>query len=240
LEKNLNVKDLKQELGFVRFYGSIFVVIALAFYAGYEYADKRNNLLTEEIKVLESSVDNLRLENQQLSSQLNVKKVELEVASIANEQAQLNRKESLLREKELKEQISFYQKVMAPEMTQDGFVVESVEVLPTLSDRNYAINIMMLQRENIKSVIKGTLKIQLRGSLNGLPQTYDLVTLLDDKESKLNYSFRYFQVLEARVTLPDGFQAESLEIKTDVYKYKKRRGSYFTDVAWADALSVEE
>lgn len=236
----MNFKDLKQELGFVRFYGSILIVIALALYAGYEYADKRNNLLTEEIKVLESSLDNLRLENQDLSSQLNVKKVELEVASIANEQAQLNRKESLLREKELKEQISFYQKVMAPELTQDGFVVESVEVLPTLSDRNYAINIMMLQRENIKSVIKGTLKIQLRGSLNGLPQTYDLITLLDDKESKLNYSFRYFQVLEARVTLPDGFQAESLEIKTDVYKYKKRRGSYSTEVVWADALSVEE
>ncbi len=236
----MKVKDLKQELGFVRFYGTVLIVIAISIYAGYEYADKRNNLLSEEIKVLKSSLDNLRSENQDLNSQLNVKKVELEVASIANEQAQVNRKESLLREKELKEQISFYQKVMAPELSQDGFVVESVEILPTLSDRNYAINIMMLQRENIKSVIKGSLKISVRGSLNGLPQTYDLSSLLDDKESKLNYSFRYFQVLEARVTLPNGFQAESLEIKTDVYKYKKRRGSYSTEVAWANALSVEE
>ena len=83
----MKVKDLKQELGFVRFYGTVLIVIAISIYAGYEYADKRNNLLSEEIKVLKSSLDNLRSENQDLNSQLNVKKVELEVASIANEQA---------------------------------------------------------------------------------------------------------------------------------------------------------
>jgi hypothetical protein len=234
----LNLKELRQQSGFVKFYGGIALIVAVAFYGGYQYADKQNRSLSSQITVLESSLDNLVKENQALNSELNVKKVELEVASIANEQALIEQKEALVREDILKEKVSFYQKVMAPELTQDGFMIDSVEIVPTQSTNNFALNVMMVQRENIKSVIKGTFEISLLGSQNGVPQSYNLSSLLDNKEQKLNYSFRYFQVLEARVTLPEGFIPEKLNFKTDVYKYKKRRGSYEKNIAWNDALNI--
>ncbi|MBF7073812.1 hypothetical protein ISG33_10420 [Glaciecola sp. MH2013] len=235
----MNVKELREQSGFIKFYGALIVLIGLSFYAGYQYADKQNRALTAEIAVLESSVNNLTLENQALNSELNVKKVELEVASISNEQALVAQKEALVREDVLKEKVSFYQKVMAPELTQDGFMIDSVEILPTQSINNFSINVMMLQRESVKSVIKGSFKIKLLGSLNGLPKSYDLTELLDNSEQKLAYSFRYFQVLEMRVTLPENFIPERLNFKTDVYKYKKRRGSYERTVEWSDALTIE-
>lgn len=233
----MNLKELRGQLGFVRYYLVIIFVLACVFYAGHEFADRRNHSLVNEINVLHSSIDNITAENQLLSSQLNVKKVELEVASIANEQAQISYKEFMQKEAELREQISFYQKVMAPELTQDGFVIESVEIVSTASINNYAIKVMMLQRENIKSVIKGTLKITLQGSQNTVPIKYNIKEVLDDKTEKLAFSFKYFQVLELRVTLPEDFIPEQIEINTDVYKFKRKRGSYSRTIEWKDAYS---
>jgi len=236
----LKLSELRSQLGFVRYYLAVAFVLACVFYAGHEYADKKNHLLSAKIDVMQSSIDNLKLENQTLNSELNIKKVELEVASIANEQAQLSYKEFMRKDAELREQVSFYQKVMAPELSQDGFVVESVEILSTASANNYAISVMMLQRENIKSIIKGTLNISLQGSQNTVPIKYNLKELLDEKSKNMAFSFKYFQVLELRVTLPEDFIPEQIEIKTDIYKFKRKRGSYTRTIAWKEAFSESD
>lgn len=236
----MKLSELRSQLGFVRYYLAVAFVLACVFYAGHEYADKKNHLLSAKIDVMQSSIDNLKLENQTLNSELNVKKVELEVASIANEQAQLSYKEFMRKDAELREQISFYQKVMAPELTQDGFVVESVEISSTASTNNYAVSVMMLQRENIKAIIKGTLNITLQGSQNTVPIKYNLKELLDDKSNNMAFSFKYFQVLELRVTLPEDFIPEQIEIKTDIYKYKTKRGSYARTIQWKEAFSESD
>jgi hypothetical protein len=240
VEISLKLSELRGQLGFVRYYLALAFVLACVFYAGHEYADKKNHLLSAKIDVMQSSIDNLKLENQTLNSELNVKKVELEVASIANEQAQLSYKEFMRKDVELREQISFYQKVMAPELTQDGFVVESVEISSTASANNYAVSVMMLQRENIKAIIKGTLNITLQGSQNTVPIKYNLKELLDDKSNNMAFSFKYFQVLELRVTLPEDFIPEQIEIKTDIYKYKTKRGSYARTIQWKEAFSESD
>lgn len=240
MEFALKLKELRGQLGFVRFYLVALFILSSVFYAGHEFADKRNHLLIDELEVMQSSVANLTAENQTLNTQLNVKKVELEVASIANEQAQISYKELMQKRASLQEQISFYQKVMAPELTQDGFVVESVEVSSTASANNYAMKVMMLQRESIKAVIKGTLKISLRGSQNQVPIQYDLENLLDGENQNLAFSFKYFQVLELRLTLPEYFVPEQIEINTDVYKFKRLRGSYSRSIEWNEAYSESD
>lgn len=232
----MNLVEIKQQLGFVRYYLVILLVLAGTFYAGYEFANKYNHVLSAKVDLLEQSIENLIQENQNINSQLNVKKVELEVASIANEKAQESIHENRSIERELRQQISFYQKVMAPEMTQDGFVIESAEISSTSSNNNYAIRLMMLQHENIKAVIKGTLKVTVFGSLEGKPISYKINTLQDDQERKLDFSFKYFEVLEVRITLPEGFEPERLMISTDIYKYRRKRGSYQTEINWEKAL----
>jgi hypothetical protein len=240
MENLLKLNELRSQLGFVKYYLSIFFVLACLFYAGHEFADKKSHFLSAKIDVMQRSINNLIAENQTLNSELNVKKIELEVASIANEHAQSSYKEFMRKDAELREQISFYQKVMAPELTQDGFVVESVEILATASTNNFAISIMMLQRESIKAIIKGTLNISLQGSQNTVPIKYDLREILDDKAEEMSFSFKYFQVLELRVTLPEDFIPEQIEIKTDIYKYKRKRGSYTRTIEWDQALSESD
>ena len=54
------------------------------------------------------------------------------------------------------------------------------------------------------------------------------------------FAFKYFQVIETRVTLPDGFTPERFEISTDIYKYNKKRGNYSTAIKWQEAFTEAE
>ena len=122
-------------------------------------------------------------------------------------------------------------------MSQDGFVVERMEITPTLSENNFSVNMILLQHENIKAVVKGTLKIRLFGSQDGKAVSFDLKTLQDEPKASLEFGFKYFQVIQTSLTLPEGFAPERFEIDTDIFKYRKKRGSYSTSIKWQDAFS---
>lgn len=233
----MDLRKYREKIGFVRFHAIAFIALCIVFYAGYKFANVQNNNLQAEKRLLNKSLANLSDEFQKQQSELNMLKVELEIAQIANEQSQSNIKEGMNREQSLKEQISFYQRVMAPEMSQDGFVIEGVEVSPTLSENNYAIKLILLQYEDVKAVIKGTLKIRVHGSENGKVKSYDLTELLDEPKTSLAFAFKYFQVLETSITLPEGFSVSRFELSTDIYKYRKKRGSYSLTVSWSEAFS---
>jgi len=233
----LDLLKYREKAGFFRFYLVLTLSIALVFYLGYKLADEQLQSLQKENDVLSNSVDNLRQVNEKLQSNINMLQVELDIIKLANQKSLQANKEILTREQDLKEQVSFYQRVMAPEMAQDGFLVERMEVSPTASQNNYAVKMILLQHEDIKSVIKGDLAINVHGSAEGEPKTYLFSRLQDEPKTPLKFAFKYFQVLETTITLPDGFTPERFELKTDVYKYRKKRGSYSTTIQWDEALS---
>lgn len=237
---SLDLGPYRKKVGFFRFYLIVIIVLSAVFYLGYQVASARITKLETENAFLKNSVDNLSRENEKISSQYNVLKVELDIAQLANEQSQLGIKDGIIREQSLKEQVSFYQRVLAPELSQDGFTVERMEVSPTASENNYAIKMILLQDEDIKAVIKGELAITLHGSANGEPKSLNLVNIQDSPKTSLAFAFKYFQVIETRITLPEGFIPERFEFNTEIYKYRKRQGSYSNLISWSDAFSEIE
>lgn len=232
----MDLPKYRKKIGFVRFYALALFIIALAFYAGYEFAGIQKSNLTAQNRLLNKSLNNLTAEHEEVLSNYNVLKVELDIAQLTNDSSQEAIKESINRERALKDQVSFYQRVLAPEITQDGFIVQRMEVSPTRSERNYFIKMVLLQHENIKAVIKGALDIRVFGSLNGKPINYKVSALQDEPNASLDFAFKYFQVIETRVTLPEGFTPERFEIATEVYKYNKKRGDYTTAIKWEEAF----
>ena len=67
MENSLKLNELRAQLGFVRYYLAMIFVLACLFYAGHEFADKKNHLLSAKIDVMQSSIDNLSSENQALN-----------------------------------------------------------------------------------------------------------------------------------------------------------------------------
>lgn len=225
-----------QSLGFMKFYALIFAVLGITFYLGYVLASWHIGSQDKEMKVMQQSMKNLASENQSLNSRINAMQIALDVANLSKQQNQVAMQEALSRESALKEQIGFYQRVMAPELTQDGFVVERMEIVKTPSNNNYAVSMILLQHEDIKATIKGDLEITITGSLRGSPQSFDLRVLQDEPKTPLKYGFRYFQVINTTITLPDNFAPQGFEISTDVYKYNRKRGRYNTSIDWREAF----
>lgn len=233
----MDLRKYREKAGFVRYYLVLFLIFGLSVYAGYELAHIEKANLESQNRLINRSLSNLSGEHQKLQSDYNILKVELEIAQLANEQSQSSIKDGINREQALKEQISFYQRVMAPEMSQDGFIVERMEITATVSENNYSLKMILLQHENIKAVVKGTLKMRVFGSQDGKATSFEIQTLQDEPKSSLDFAFKYFQVVEISVTFPSGFTPERFEIDTDIYKYRKKRGSYSTTIKWQEAFS---
>jgi hypothetical protein len=233
----LNLAEYKDRLGFVKYYGLVIAVLGLTFYLGYAAATWYDSGLRKEVQMSRQSQANLSIKNQELQSKINTLQIEVDLANLVNQQHLKTLQEAHATETALKEQLGFYQRVMAPELTQDGFVVERVEVAATASANNYRLSLILLQHENIKESVEGELDISIEGSLDNKPKSYKIKDLLDEAEHELNYNFKYFQVLTSNITLPDNFIPQTFEISTDVYKYKRRQGRYNTTINWSDAYS---
>lgn len=101
-----------------------------------------NNDYVTRVNQLDVALQLAQLEKQALAETLN---------SVESEQAQLL------------EQLAFYQRIMAPETTQDGFVIEGVEITPMPSANQYQLRFVVLQQSQNKAVVKGKLAISIGG-----------------------------------------------------------------------------
>lgn len=229
----------KENLGFVKYYAVILGILGITFYLGYVTASWYQDRIIKERDVLQLSTNNLAEENRGLQSKFNAMKIELDVATLTNDELRNTIQAGIARESKLKEQVGFYQRVMAPELTQDGFVVERIEISPTASESTYLVSMVMLQHEDIKAVIKGDLSIKVIGRLDTNAEVIDFVQLQDEPKTPLNFAFKYFQVINTSITLPESFVPHSIQINTDVYKFKRKRGSYQKSILWSDALNTD-
>lgn len=211
----------------------IFLLVMMVF--GYQLALFNHKEMKKQQASEQQSLAYLQAENSQLRKKVSA----LEVASVlARKKAQAltqTTEKDRLHIQELEQQLAFYQRVVAPEETQDGFLVDGIQVEATASVRNYRLTAVLLQRNTNKVLIKGELTILLEGSFNGKPQTLSGEDLA--AEPQIKWGFRFFQPIDYTFTLPEGFTPERIVLQSPVYQWKTRRGDYNRIVNWQDALT---
>ena len=177
---------------------------------------EENNALTTKVNQLEVAMELATLETESITNTLGEQKKELEAQQ---------------------ELLSFYERVVAPEKTDEGFAIEGVEVFK-LSDNTYQLRLVLLQSKQQKAVINGSLDIAVVGQRNG-----EAITLKSGESSLLaediKYRFRFFQAVNVTLTIEEDINPESIAFSTTVYQYKTRKGNYEISVPWSEALSVE-
>lgn len=177
---------------------------------------EENHVLTTKVNQLEVAMELATLETKSITNTLGEQKKELEAQQ---------------------ELLSFYERVVAPEKTDEGFAIEGVEVFK-LSDNTYQLRLVLLQSKQQKAVINGSLDIAVVGQRNG-----EAITLKSGESSLLaediKYRFRFFQAVNVTLTIEEDINPESISFSTTVYQYKTRKGNYEISVPWNEALSVE-
>lgn len=232
-EQKLKTSELKQKFGAFQFYLILLVIIGGTFYVGFYWGNQHYAQQQLSLSKHQESMQNLKRENEQLVKKLNILGVELEVAKLTQQQHFVEVQQSIEREKGLRTQLGFYQQVMAPELNEQGFLIDGFNVEQAVSKNSYRFELVLMQQNQSKNTLKGNLTVILIGSENGQTKQYPIEPLLSVNErEKLTFSFKYFQVIEGEIKLPDGFIPEQVSVHAEIFQFKRKKGELTTVFDW--------
>ena len=217
------------------------LLVALIMFAmvgfGYKLARIIDEGDSKKVQAQQETIAILSEENHALTTKVNQLEVAMELATLETESITNTLGEQKKELEAQQELLSFYERVVAPEKTDEGFAIEGVEVFK-LSDNTYQLRLVLLQSKQQKAVINGSLDIAVVGQRNG-----EVITLKSGESSLLaediKYRFRFFQAVNVTLIIEEDINPESISFSTTVYQYKTRKGSYEISVPWNEALSVE-
>ena len=217
------------------------LLVALIMFAmvgfGYKLARIIDEGDSKKVQAQQETIAILSEENHALTTKVNQLEVAMELATLETESITNTLGEQKKELEAQQELLSFYERVVAPEKTDEGFAIEGVEIFK-LSDNTYQLRLVLLQSKQQKAVINGSLDIAVVGQRNG-----EVITLKSGESSLLaediKYRFRFFQAVNVTLTIEEDINPETISFSTTVYQYKTRKGSYEISVPWNEALSVE-
>jgi hypothetical protein len=156
-----------------------------------------------------------RLEKQ--NSELGAKVAELEMARRLDREAygQVERSIGELQSQLSKqsEDLAFYRSIVSPEDGIQGLRIQRFDIQPGSAPREYVFKLTLIQAMRHESLASGLVQVVLHGMQADRPARYSVGELLGRPRAELPFSFRYFQTLEQRVTLPEAFQAFEAEVQ---------------------------
>lgn len=115
---------------------------------------------------------------------------------------------------EQRDAIEFYRGIVSPADRGRGLRVQSLRLSEGKSEREYNLQLVLIQVMQHDLTVKGQVDMSLDGEQDGVAKTYALEQLLPENEdSNWPFSFRYFQNFDRQLVLPDGFVPEQINIE---------------------------
>jgi uncharacterized membrane-anchored protein YhcB (DUF1043 family) len=221
----IHLKTVIRRLGPFRSALLLFSVIAICLFCGYRFGNFFHQYQQKILEQQQLRLDELYQKQSKQVKIINQLKVELEVERLANNESQKLLKKIEQDHYQVKKQLAFYEKVMAPEKQADGIVIEDFSVQATQSEDHFRFQVVLMQQQSNKRFVKGHIKLSIVGSLIDQPKKISLNELSPMTDQQLSFSFKYFQIIEGEFTLPDSFIAEKIELAAILPKRKWQKGS---------------
>ncbi len=184
--------------------------------------------LESRIEDLENRNATLVRQNAQLASD---RRIEHDAYEKVNEELVALQKELL----QQKEQLVFYQGIVSPEELALGINIQSFELNKKNNLGLYSFKLVLTKRGDSNQFVKGTVDISVRGQTDGIAKDLamsEAIQNFSDQDAK--FSFRYFQVFEGEILIPDKFEPYdiALEVKPSTRKIK----NFSETISWTQAL----
>jgi len=185
-------------------------VIGLCLYVGYRLGNYYHTYQANTLALQDARLDALYRQQESSLKRIHTLEVELEVERYANLDAQNSIKAMEESHFEVKKELAFYQKVMAPEKVADGVIIDQVSIEPTESPQYFQFLTVLVQQKIRKRYAKGYIEFRVKGSLSGKPKTIPLSDMSELTKKDRSFSFQYFQRISGAFTLPKGFIPEAV------------------------------
>ena len=113
---------------------------------------------------------------------------------------------------ELKKELAFYKSIVAPEQGKPTLVVQTIQMKKDDAG-DYDYKIMVSQQGRNDRFARGTMEVNIEGTNQGAKQVLTLTDISEDASKPMNFGLKYFQDFTGKLTLPEGFVAESMRVK---------------------------
>ena len=209
----------------------LLVIVAVLLFCGYRLGNFYHGYQTQTLAQQQTRLDFIYQQLGEKTQRINTLEVELEVERMANTRSQQTLKSIEQEHFQVKKELAFYEKVMAPEKQANGLVIDGVSLTKSESPAHYRFQVVLVQQLLRKRYAKGYIEISLTGSLNNKPTSIALSELSAADKKELSFSFQYFQIITGELTLPDNFIPETINVaailpKSKWQKYNRIDHSY--------------
>jgi len=232
----INLRVVIERLGAFKSALFLLTVIGLCLFTGYRLGNYYHHFQVTSLEQQMLRLEQLYVQQDESIARIHTLEVELAVEQLANKKAQALLKGSAEQQFELKKQLAFYEKVMAPEKEAAGLLVENVKITAGKVANQYHFQVTLVQQRLKRRYSKGYIELTFEGRDGEKEVTHKLAQISKLTQKDLKFSFQYFQIINGEFTLPENFSPETVLVsaimtKSRWQKYAKKDKSLAWDVA---------
>ena len=177
-----------------------------------DWAQAELAALQEERDELMTTVDALREANSTLRERVAIleRAQQVEGSAYKNVDAHLRSLQDEVLA--LKEEVAFYRGIVSAGK-EKGLNIQTFVVDKEATPGAYRFQLVLTQHLKRVKKISGTVKLKVMEEQNGRPKDLLLSDMAGKQADALEFEFKFFQRIEGRFTLPDGFKPERLQIQ---------------------------
>ena len=225
----INLNIVVERLGPFKSALLLIFVIATSIFCGYRLGNFFHSYQTQTIAQQKLRLNDLYQQLAEHVSRINTLEVELAVERLANDKSRKSLKNIEQKHFEVKKQLAFYEKVMAPEKQADGVVLDDFIISPTESVGHFRFQVVLVQQQKQKRYAKGVVDFVIEGSQNNQPATIKLSQISKQTSDDLSFNFQYFQIVEGEFSLPDNFKPEQVLLSVTLPKGRWQKYSQLNE-----------
>ena len=167
---------------------------------------------------LNDQISALETENEMLRRELALLRTSDRVDQEAYSQVSVDLDDLQSQIAELNDELAFYRGIMSPADDKAGLQIKALQISPGADPGEFALKLILVQAGGNDTRVQGAVDLSLVGESvseenDGLPTPMAIkLAQLTGESEKLRYSFRYFQILERSLSLPQGFEPKTVEV----------------------------
>ncbi|MDO8415164.1 MAG: hypothetical protein Q7S87_03010 [Agitococcus sp.] len=173
----------------------------VAFYFGYDYGLQSVGASAGEVKQLRLSTQQQQQALLQLNNDLATLKQDRDIAIQTAQKLQEDNKNQLASVADMQEQIMLFQRLLGAKGSMNTLSIENVTI-KKIADNQFQYRLLLTQVTNNQTDISGKATVRILGMTKN-----QVITAIP-----VDFRFQYFKSVTGSVTLPVGFQADSIEI----------------------------
>lgn len=192
---------------------SLFSICWFFYWLGAELSGYKNDQIVWELNVLRLKVAQLEDQRSQLLRQLALLQQSSDVEFKAYKEVKQSLSDMQTRMLELDEELSLYKSIVSTSELQRGLHLQDVRVIKAGEEGGFLYKLVLAQVRGNGRKAQGGVEIKIKGKQKGVTATYSLNDLSPQYLGDMSFSFKYFQRIEGKLSIPKGFLPISLEIE---------------------------